>query len=40
MSPRIALEAMWLVPQLRRSAAAAVRAASDRRHVGMIDHAS
>jgi dolichol-phosphate mannosyltransferase len=40
MSPRIALEAMWLVPQLRRSAAAAVRAASDRRRVGMIDHAS
>lgn len=31
MSPRIALEAMWLVPRLRRSAAAAVaRAASTR----------
>jgi len=37
MSPRIALEAMWLVPQLRRSAAAAVGAASDRRRVGTID---
>ncbi len=40
MSPRIALEAMWLVPQLRRSGAAAVAAASDRRRVGMIDRAS
>ena len=40
MSPRIALEAMWLVPQLRRSAAAAVDAASDRRRVGTIDEAS
>ncbi len=28
MSPRIALEAMWLVPRLRRSAAAAVRASA------------
>ncbi|TMM03759.1 MAG: polyprenol monophosphomannose synthase [Actinobacteria bacterium] len=37
MSPRIALEAMWLVPQLRRSAAAAVGAASGRRRVGTID---
>jgi dolichol-phosphate mannosyltransferase len=37
MSPRIALEAMWLVPQLRRSAAAAVGAASDRRRAGTID---
>jgi dolichol-phosphate mannosyltransferase len=40
MSPRIALEAMWLVPQLRRSAAAAVGAARDRASVGMIDQAS
>jgi dolichol-phosphate mannosyltransferase len=40
MSPRIAVEAMWLVPQLRRSAAAAVGAARDRRSVGTIDHAS
>jgi dolichol-phosphate mannosyltransferase len=39
MSPRIALEAMWLVPRLRRSAAA-VRAASDRRRVGMVDQPS
>jgi dolichol-phosphate mannosyltransferase len=31
MSPRIALEAMWLVPQLRRTAAAAVAEASRRR---------
>jgi dolichol-phosphate mannosyltransferase len=31
MSPRIAFEAMWLVPQLRRTAAAAVGAASHRR---------
>ncbi len=31
MSPRIALEAMWLVPQLRRTAAAAVGAAKERR---------
>jgi dolichol-phosphate mannosyltransferase len=40
MSPRIAVEAMWLVPQLRRSAAAAVGGARDRRSVGTIDHAS
>jgi dolichol-phosphate mannosyltransferase len=33
MSPRIALEAMWLVPQLRRTAAAAVDAAGQRRSV-------
>jgi dolichol-phosphate mannosyltransferase len=31
MSPRIALEAMWLVPQLRRSAGAAVGVAEKRR---------
>jgi dolichol-phosphate mannosyltransferase len=30
MSPRIALEAMWLVPRLRRSAAAAVRGSAGR----------
>ena len=39
MSPRIALEAMWLVPQLRRSAAAVV-AASDRDGVRTVDRAS
>jgi dolichol-phosphate mannosyltransferase len=32
MSPRIALEAMWLVPQLRRTAAAAVSAARASRN--------
>jgi dolichol-phosphate mannosyltransferase len=31
MSPRIALEAMWLVPQLRRTAAAAVASGKQRR---------
>lgn len=40
MSPRIALEAMWLVPQLRRSAAAAVSVGSNRRRRGTIDQAS
>jgi dolichol-phosphate mannosyltransferase len=40
MSPRIALEAMWLVPELRRTARVAVRAASDRRGVGIPDRAS
>jgi hypothetical protein len=31
MSPRIAIEAMWLVPRLRRNARAAIqRAAQDR----------
>jgi dolichol-phosphate mannosyltransferase len=30
MSPRIALEAMWLVPRLRRSATAALTGSSDR----------
>lgn len=35
MSPRIALEAMWLVPRLRRSAAAAIaRAARTREPLG------
>ena len=34
MSPRIALEAMWLVPRLRRSAATALaRSTADRDHV-------
>jgi dolichol-phosphate mannosyltransferase len=40
MSPRIALEAMWLVPQLRRTARVAVGAAGDRRGVATIDRAS
>jgi hypothetical protein len=31
MSPRIALEAMWLVPRLRRSAAAAIARAARTR---------
>jgi dolichol-phosphate mannosyltransferase len=34
MSPRIALEAMWLVPRLRRSAAAALTGSSDRESLG------
>ena len=40
MSPRIALEAMWLVPELRRTARVAVGAASDRRSVGITDRVS
>jgi dolichol-phosphate mannosyltransferase len=40
MSPRIALEAMWLVPELRRTARIAVRAASNRRRVEIPDRAS
>jgi dolichol-phosphate mannosyltransferase len=40
MSPRIALEAMWLVPELRRTARVAVRAASNRRSDGIPDRAS
>jgi dolichol-phosphate mannosyltransferase len=40
MSPRIALEAMWLVPELRRTARVALGAAGDHRSVGITDRSS
>jgi dolichol-phosphate mannosyltransferase len=40
MSPRIALEAMWLVPELRRTARVALGAAGDHRSVGIPDRSS